>query len=37
VVACPKDYSMFKDAVKTTGNENNLAIKDLIDLVYEAM
>jgi Fe-S oxidoreductase len=37
IVACPKDYSMFKDAVKTTGNEKSLAVKDLIDLVYEAL
>jgi Fe-S oxidoreductase len=37
IVACPKDYSMFKDAVKTTGNEKSLTVKDLIDLVYEAL
>jgi Fe-S oxidoreductase len=37
IVACPKDYTMYKDAVKTTGNEKNLAVKDLIDLVYEAL
>jgi Fe-S oxidoreductase/nitrate reductase gamma subunit len=36
-VACPKDASMFKDAVKTTGYENRLAVKDLIELVYEAL
>lgn len=37
VVACPKDVTMFKDAVKTTGNEGRLAVKDVIELVYEAM
>ena len=37
IVACPKDYTMFKDAIKTTGNEKSLAVKDLIDLVYEAL
>ena len=37
VVACPKDLTMFKDAVKTTGNEQNLVVKDLIDLVAEAL
>jgi hypothetical protein len=37
VVACPKDYTMFKDAVKTTGNEQALMVKDLIELVHEAM
>jgi Fe-S oxidoreductase len=37
VVACPKDLTMFKDAVKTTGNEQTLVVKDLIDLVAEAL
>lgn len=37
VVACPKDYTMYKDAVKTTGSEATLAVKDLIELVYEAL
>ncbi|MGD2028178.1 MAG: heterodisulfide reductase-related iron-sulfur binding cluster [Anaerolineales bacterium] len=37
IVTCPKDLVMFQDAVKTTGNEDRLVIKDLIDLVYEAM
>lgn len=37
IVACPKDLTMFKDAVKTTGNEQNLAVKDLIDLIAEAL
>jgi Fe-S oxidoreductase len=37
VVACPKDYSMYQDAVKTTGNEDRLVVKDLIELVHEAL
>jgi Fe-S oxidoreductase len=37
VVACPKDVSMFRDAVKTTGVEEHLAVKDLIELVHEAL
>jgi Fe-S oxidoreductase len=37
VVACPKDVTMFRDAVKTTGNEARLAVKDLIELVHEAL
>ena len=37
VVACPKDVTMYRDAVKTTGNESRLQVKDLIELVYEAM
>jgi Fe-S oxidoreductase len=37
VVACPKDVSMFRDAVKTTGNESRLEVKDLIELVHAAL
>jgi len=37
VVACPKDVAMFRDAAKTTGNEDKLKVKELIELVYEAM
>jgi len=36
VVACPKDYVMFQDALKTTGLEGRLAIKDVLELVDEA-
>jgi Fe-S oxidoreductase len=37
VVACPKDVTMYQDAVKTTGHEDRLLVKDLIELVYEAL
>jgi Fe-S oxidoreductase len=37
VVACPKDLVMFQDAVKTAGLEDKLIVKDLIELVVEAM
>jgi Fe-S oxidoreductase len=37
VVACPKDVTMYQDAVKTTGYENKLKILDLIELVHDAM
>ena len=36
-VACPKDIAMFQDAVKTTGSEGRIAVKDLSELVWEAM
>ena len=36
-VACPKDMTMYSDAAKTSGNENNMAVKDIIDFVLEAM
>ncbi|MGA2296271.1 MAG: heterodisulfide reductase-related iron-sulfur binding cluster [FCB group bacterium] len=37
VVACPKDIVMFQDAVKTTGNEDKIVIKDIAELVWEAI
>ncbi|MBI4456608.1 MAG: 4Fe-4S dicluster domain-containing protein [Acidobacteria bacterium] len=37
VTACPKDYTMYTDAVKTSGNEGKIEVKDLIELVAEAM
>jgi succinate dehydrogenase/fumarate reductase iron-sulfur protein len=37
VVACPKDYVMYQDAVKTTGNENKIVVKDIGELVYESL
>ncbi len=35
VVSCPKDLVMFQDAVKTTGLEGALEVKDVIELVEE--
>jgi Fe-S oxidoreductase/nitrate reductase gamma subunit len=37
VVTCPKDLVMFRDAVKTTGLEDRLAVRDLAELVDEAV
>jgi len=37
IVACPKDITMFLDAVKTSGQEEKIIVKDLIELVHEAM
>ena len=37
VVARSKDVTMYQDAVKATGYENKLQVKDLIELVYEAI
>ncbi len=36
-VACPKDMSMYSDAVKTSGNEGKIEVRDLIDYVIDAM
>lgn len=37
ITTCPKDYTMYTDAVKTSGNEGKVEVKDLIELVAEAM
>jgi len=37
VVACPKDFVMFQDAIKTAGLEGKLVVKDAIELVQEAL
>ena len=37
VVACPKDITMYRDAVKTTGKEDRIVVKDLIELIDEAL
>jgi Fe-S oxidoreductase len=36
VVACPKDFVMYTDAVKTTGNSGRIQVLDLIELVDRA-
>jgi Fe-S oxidoreductase len=36
VVACPKDFVMYADAVKTTGNEDKITVIDLVQLVERA-
>ncbi len=35
-VACPKDLVMFEDALKTTGLEGRVVVRDVIELVAEA-
>jgi Fe-S oxidoreductase len=37
IVTCPKDMIMYSDAVKTTGNESRIEVRDLIQLVAEAV
>lgn len=37
VVCCPYEVSRFEDAVKSTGNAGRLEVKDIIELVAEAM
>ena len=37
IVSCPKDVTMYQDAVKTTGQEDSLQVLDLIELVEAAL
>jgi Fe-S oxidoreductase len=37
IVACPKDVTMYQDAVKTTGLEDRLEVIDLATLVHDAL
>lgn len=37
LVACPKDMTMYADAVKTSGHEGEIVVEDIIDLVHTAM
>ena len=37
VVTCPKDFIMFSDAVKTSHNENRIEVRELTQLVAEAI
>ena len=36
-VCCPYEISRFEDAVKSTGNEGKLLVKDIAELIGEAM
>ena len=37
VVACPKDAAMFSDAVKSSGNEDKFEVKEITELMAEAL
>ncbi len=37
IVTCPKDMIMYSDAVKTTGNEGKVEVRDIIQLIAEAI
>jgi hypothetical protein len=37
LLLCPKDITMYRDAIKTTGKEDRIVVKDLIELVDEAL
>jgi Fe-S oxidoreductase len=37
VVACPKDVTMFEDAIKTSGNVDQIRLAELTELLAEAL
>jgi Fe-S oxidoreductase len=37
IVSCPKDLTMFRAAVAATGNQEVLAVRDITELVCEAV
>ncbi len=37
VVACPKDVTMYEDAIKTSGNAERIALRELTELVEQAV
>jgi len=37
VVSCPKDVTMYEDAIKTTGSGEQIRLRELTELVDEAM
>jgi Fe-S oxidoreductase len=37
VVACPKDVTMYEDAIKTSGNAERIELRELTELVEEAL
>ena len=37
VVACPKDVTMYEDAIKTSGNAERLELRELTELIEEAL
>ncbi len=37
VVSCPKDLTMYRDAVKTSGNEGKIEVVDIVDLLTRAL
>jgi Fe-S oxidoreductase len=37
VVSCPKDVTMYEDAIKTTDSEGAIALRELTELIEEAL
>jgi len=37
VVSCPKDVTMYEDAIKTSGHQDELELRELSELVLESL
>ena len=37
VVSCPKDVTMYEDAIKTSGNADKIELRELTELIEEAL
>ena len=37
VVCCPKDVTMYEDAIKTSGHQGELDLRELSELVLESL
>ena len=37
VVTCPKDVTMYEDAIKTSGNADRIELRELTELIEEAL
>ena len=37
VVACPKDVTMYEDAIKTSGNAERIQLRELTELIEESL
>ena len=37
VVTCPKDVTMYEDAIKTSGNADKIELRELTELIEEAL
>src|SRR5439155_21659642 len=37
VVACPKDVTMYEDAIKTSGHQGEIQLREISELVLEAL
>jgi Fe-S oxidoreductase len=37
VVACPKDVTMYEDAIKTSGHQGEIELRELSELVWESV